>query len=1268
MASYDENLCQAMEIIAENAVKKAGYDKTIQATIVSCEDKTIGCYKVQYQDSIFYAYAADAKVSYTKGSLVYILVPNSNFSNNKTILGSVKKLGSDYVQVTEEKDQYELIGGNLAEAISSFILSSYYDEQKILYDVEQGINLVNFNTTAATEYLKQSTHLALGLTVQTKLTENQRFLGSYGLIVQVLDTNGNLKNYQFDNSSMSGNTYKYFSPSSQMGFYSIDGTRVKEITKILIFANNFPEKKKIEELTATDYDIALNDIKIYGAKLIEKDENGYSISIKCEQGLYFDSSKTADKKIVAEPHINGSIVNENLQTVKYYWFIKDDSINLDSFGYCLYGGKGWRCLNDYEVLEYQAGINTYTLAADVAKSVNNIFKVVAVFEANIVSREFTITNYMSGYYVNLVSDRGTNFYLDQGEPILTIKCSVEDSGLTYYWTKTEKDGTITNIENNSKDLQVYIRDINEYTIYGCTVYLNETFVGSDFLKITNGTQPEGSYTLTLQGVTTYKYDENGIAPTAASQQKPQAIEPLTFALRNNITGENIDTNKLIQITDVIWRVPIENTLLKFAAAGWKEEDGYRYYKGLDSLNYTIETRYDYSKTNNTVELEVYYDGFNLKTSVDFWMRKEGENGTNGTAVSCRIVPDVTEGGKTPDWPIIYWKDGYIYPNFISKAGYYSPQFKTEVYEEGELVSAEEYSVEWSFLQNNYGGGVHESHWYEVSNEGRLTRVSDKEIEVAAAQMNYPCNILQAKIKYSNNVYYTTLPIVSAILTDDITIEIKDNTGFKEVQYTSDGTNPKYNNAEPFTFVIKDSLENDISFNDSIKYSYGLFGSRYVNKAWEADSYLSNSFKGLKKNQIKVKPSNIYSGELLNSGFTAMITKDENNSAVILYIPIHFYLNRFGLSNLNDWNGNSIQINEDGGYILSPQLGAGTKDTNNRFTGLLMGEAKEANATSSKIGLIGFSEGEQSFFLDAETGAATFGKSGAGQIQIDPGSDSAILKSGNYSSQDQTGMKIDLSEPSITFGSGNFSVNKDGILSAQGVLIDGQGKFEGEVKANSGSFKGTIEATSGTFGKGSQKIKIGEDSDLYNSNIHSGEHNSLASTEKGFYLAHDGFSIGGNFKLTSDGELSASNVNITGEINATKGVFSGDISITGSLKGSNWKMTKDGLNFFDKNNQVIAQIETNTDESTGTVGMNFAGPIYVSATPAGTGYKGLTTNIKNYTGWWVGGWGPILWTSGTQYSFVNGILIDRENPTWNKEQSEEDDGFIPDTGQNRDNYD
>jgi hypothetical protein len=59
----------------------------------------------------------------------------------------------------------------------------------------------------------------------------------------------------------------------------------------------------------------------------------------------------------------------------------------------------------------------------------------------------------------------------------------------------------------------------------------------------------------------------------------------------------------------------------------------------------------------------------------------------------------------------------------------------------------------------------------------------------------------------------------------------------------------------------------------------------------------------------------------------------------MYIPVHMALNKFGLANINAWDGSSVKT--DDGYVLAPQVGAGEKDDNNAFTGLLMGKVKVA---------------------------------------------------------------------------------------------------------------------------------------------------------------------------------------------------------------------------------------------------------------------------------------------------------------------------------------
>ena len=102
---------------------------------------------------------------------------------------------------------------------------------------------------------------------------------------------------------------------------------------------------------------------------------------------------------------------------------------------------------------------------------------------------------------------------------------------------------------------------------------------------------------------------------------------------------------------------------------------------------------------------------------------------------------------------------------------------------------------------------------------------------------------------------------------------------------------------------------------------------------------------------------------------------QNNLIAVVTIPINMTLNTFGLSSLNAWDGNTVTIDEEEGYVMAPQVGAGEKDSNNRFTGILMGKTETYTGSSEKnieTGLFGYAHGLQSIFLDANTGKAIFG--------------------------------------------------------------------------------------------------------------------------------------------------------------------------------------------------------------------------------------------------------------------------------------------------------
>lgn len=108
-------------------------------------------------------------------------------------------------------------------------------------------------------------------------------------------------------------------------------------------------------------------------------------------------------------------------------------------------------------------------------------------------------------------------------------------------------------------------------------------------------------------------------------------------------------------------------------------------------------------------------------------------------------------------------------------------------------------------------------------------------------------------------------------------------------------------------------------------------------------------------------------------------------------PIILTQQKYPSKFLNNWDGN-FMLDEKNGIIMSSMLGAGRKNEDNTFNGVLMGEI-ELNADvpimknnlgegrHSGLGLYGFHEGQQAFGFNID-GSAFIGKAGGGRIMFD----------------------------------------------------------------------------------------------------------------------------------------------------------------------------------------------------------------------------------------------------------------------------------------------
>ena len=75
-----------MSIVSNSIIQKYHYDKTIEAKIVSVAQKDKGIYKVSYEDGKFDAYSSN-NTPYHEGEIVYVTVPQGDFSKQKYIVG-----------------------------------------------------------------------------------------------------------------------------------------------------------------------------------------------------------------------------------------------------------------------------------------------------------------------------------------------------------------------------------------------------------------------------------------------------------------------------------------------------------------------------------------------------------------------------------------------------------------------------------------------------------------------------------------------------------------------------------------------------------------------------------------------------------------------------------------------------------------------------------------------------------------------------------------------------------------------------------------------------------------------------------------------------------------------------------------------------------------------------------------------------------------------------------------------------------------------------
>lgn len=376
------------------------------------------------------------------------------------------------------------------------------------------------------------------------------------------------------------------------------------------------------------------------------------------------------------------------------------------------------------------------------------------------------------------------------------------------------------------------------------------------------------------------------------------------------------------------------------------------------------------------------------------------------------------------------KDSFI---FSSKA-----ILTPELYQRGTKITADEYS--WSLVKS---GGRNKIYPFTIGDDGTLewSFDSEKAFRGQVIRVSSKVNVEGTdEEKTWDTIYgFYPMPVIRSCISGEntsvypgYTISLNKTYTLQQVLYNSDGKYPQYDTDRGFkidgVFYCDNLMADTVTFTrvkdedlDGFTIKVFTCGGKIEGPVLDEHGIMhSSATSSLVKweeapDQVGVKdilkryiitPSENYSGAYQNNGIYIIVQKGKD-VVCDAWIPVYMSLNRYSLASLNKWDGNSIEIKDDDGkrsYILAPQIGAGIKGEDNSFTGVVMGSRFEQREDAegkvkeqNDVGLFGYSEGEQSIFLDAKTGKAVFGlpkdsgRDGGyeGRIILTPGGESTI---------------------------------------------------------------------------------------------------------------------------------------------------------------------------------------------------------------------------------------------------------------------------------------
>lgn len=1111
-----EQLLSAMDTVVNSHISQLKFDKTIQAEIEKIVNLDTGEYKIKYTGSSnISAFASDLKTKYKVGDIVYVTVPEGDFSNKKLITGMVTSSALTYGQMLELENSIEEVSQNLVNKnISGGVVAGASGElgSKVLYTTTAADGLFQ-------QYSKDYKYLQIQGSFLTQF-HNQHSKGNYGLEVVFFTKNGVPVTYQFDISAFNGNPYGFSVYSPQSIVIEAQQGYLTGIKSIKLFQKSFDYDQYVKdgvvttEQNKTVANIFVKDVSVKFVNIVDLTDNLYYLNIAAPQGHVFTGNIKSIDLVARLIYQGENIMNES--SCECQWYERDLSVDIASQYYDKSAGVTWRAIDS-------TSFATLSLKDDDIEYQKQYKFIVTYNKNTTMSKEVKISN-LNGLYDLKIQQTTSGNNID-----LQIVNNKNPLPLSGNWYLSYPDGSYSSLKQGQNKNKVTVTDYLVYSSvkFYCAIYnADKSKIIAILEHVIVSSDSADDITISYSGEDSFRYDANG-----------------------DVTIENAEKERTLQVA-LTWKSGVGTSYTvnwigpdgKSISSDEKYSPDYSMLENLwvDSsniLHYTIKQKYKVNYNNNTIKIKIItIENKEYTFEKEILFLKDGDQGTNGTTYIATIRPyDSATGLKLSGLQPLIYRSGK-WQNKLPLRCY--------VYKDGNLIN-EDSNYKLTFKWT----GVNVNLTNEDSDDKKIVEGDESFDEAAYVKVQIT---IDDKVDKNCDIYCSYPIDISVGFSDKEIANIDISSIPSYIKYSSSGTTPSF-------------------YNNSISFIYnGMIMPPNIfirSKNEKLLTIIEND--GL----YYLKPASKF---IFEDNTIALIQCLVFNNQYLLH-PIMMYLDTYGNESINGWDGTSLAIDEDNGqYVFAPQVGAGEKDSANKFTGVVMGK----DSGQKLIGLYGYQGGVNTFGL-LQDGKAFFGAAtGGGRIEIN-GTFGTIYGGGDgtkVGGDAENGMTIALANlkpenpkeaTAIKIGAGAFEVKYDGALTATSADITGKiYALEGEIGSTS-KFKGdgwTIKTGRLYSGSGATRVEINSQAVTVELDPETNE--PKIKNDFFAFWAGSETATSANFSVSKSGKITAKEGDIGGwqllpqKLVSSNGGYNGRVGLASSGDYRFWSGADIGTGFAD----------------------------------------------------------------------------------------------------------